>query len=159
MVYKWKSRGSYIPVPAQQVGEYLEQIEREEGAINPAILVDKSRDQQSPTHECFEWNDSIAAEEYRVVQAREVMRFIVTVAEAEEEPREVRAFYSVADKTEPSQTFYISRDKALADEEYREYILNQARNELESFRRKYEHLAELAGVVREIRLLSEAVNA
>lgn len=44
------------------------------GRITPRALVDAARDPDSPLHSFFEWDDSEAAEKYREMQARTLLR-------------------------------------------------------------------------------------
>ena len=44
------------------------------GRITPAELVAAARDESSPLHDYFEWDDGTAAEKYREMQARVMLR-------------------------------------------------------------------------------------
>jgi len=46
------------------------------GKITPRMVVDAARDDNSPLHDYFEWNDSEAAEKYREMQARTLLRSV-----------------------------------------------------------------------------------
>ena len=67
MIYKWKVAG-LMPVDAQTAGEELNRIYTKNGALNPADIVDESRPEDAPLHDCFEWRDDVAAEKYREQQ-------------------------------------------------------------------------------------------
>ncbi len=160
MVYKWKV--GKFPVTAQTAGEELERIEQDEGYIIPEAVVERSRPEDAPLHNCFEWDDSAAAEEYRKVQAREIIRYIEVVREEDEEEdveRHVRAFWSTygfdEEETEEGATAskhyaYRSINRVLDAKEHREYVLGKALRELLAFERKYRYLNEFAGVMGEI---------
>lgn len=47
---------------------------RKEGALTAADVVADARRPDSPLHELFEWDDSVAAERYRESQARSLIR-------------------------------------------------------------------------------------
>lgn len=49
---------------------------RNRGLLTPAAVVKDARNKSSPLHKLFEWNDSVAAHKYRLIQAR---KLIVTV--------------------------------------------------------------------------------
>ena len=148
MIYKWRNR-SY-PVTAQVAGEVLSTIEQEEGALTPKSIVERSREKSAALHNCFEWNNKKAAEGFRVQQARELIRHLIVVTEQEE--RETRAFINYQGDNEEGEreSVFVNIYSALNDEEQRGYILRTALREAEAFRRKYENLSELAGVIREI---------
>ena len=158
MVYKWKY--NKFPVSAQVAGEMLEEIEKQEGCLNPDLIVHYSRPQDAVLHACFEWNNPVAAEEYRKVQAREILRFITIEHQDNDQPaREIRAFWSVEDQeSETNKHQYMSFNRAFGNEEYRNYILETALKELHSFRRKYEHLNEFAGVFYEVDKIEEQLK-
>jgi len=58
-----------------QVTERLQQLERE-GRLSPNDVVDDARSPDSPLHDYFEWDDTAAAEKYRKVQARQLIRSV-----------------------------------------------------------------------------------
>ena len=144
MIYQWKQ--NRFPVEAQKAGIELERIKDKHGGIIPKTIVDESKDKKAVLHGCFEWNDTKAAEGYREVQAREIIRNIVVVKTAEETQEKevtVRAFVPVAIEEEKPKK-YITFDEAMNDEDYRSQIINQALQELIAFKNKYSQLKELA---------------
>ena len=71
MVYKPKQQyqwgdGWKPSVDANIVGGVVEQIEAENGRVTKEKFLDYSRPEDSPTHSIFEWDDSKAAEKYRL---------------------------------------------------------------------------------------------
>lgn len=146
MIYKYKAT-RYL-VPAQQAGEYLEELRRENGTLNKFILLDSSRDKDALLHGCFEWNDSKAAEAYRLDQAQHFISNIVCVmAESEEkEPMQFRAFVNVADQAHSEKGSFVPIVEALSQEGYRQIVLKNALSELKTFKEKYSQFKELAKV-------------
>lgn len=143
MIYKWKIP-NLLPVDAQTAGEELDRIYRENGRLEPARIVDESRDSAAPLHPCFEWDDVVAAEKYRQTQAQMIVRSIVTVQEKpNRELVETRAFVSVRQEYKPIEV-------VTSSEEQMQELLRTALAELMAFRRKYSILSELAGVMRAI---------
>jgi tRNA A37 N6-isopentenylltransferase MiaA len=65
----------------QIVGETLADIEDRHGIIDPHTVVDESRPEDAALHPVFEWCDEIAAEKWRVEQARRVVRSVEVVIE------------------------------------------------------------------------------
>ena len=138
-VYRWKS-GARAPVHAQVAGEVCAALE-EVGKLTPQALVDASRAEDAPLHGAFEWDDAVAAERYREVQAGHIIRSVEVVVEGSPEP--VRAFVSV---TEREATPYVSVGRVMANVDSRAALLDRARAELDAFKRKYQQLTELADV-------------
>lgn len=140
MVYQWRFS---MGIPAQEAGEELERIEREHGNITPELVLDASREESAPLHECFEWDNDVAAEKYRISQAGHIIQnLIVTNIEGHNTPP-VRAFVNVGTKQKGE---FVGISIAMQNAETRDYVLENAIRELESFRRKYRHLSELADV-------------
>lgn len=162
MIYKWKKK--IYPIEAQEVGEYLENLENRDGKLEPETIVNEARDNNALLHKCFEWNDAVAGKKYRENQARHIIQNVVTVhvnplydALSNNEIREVkikqpietRSFVSVKNEHEKRQ--YVSINTALNNEYMKNDLLESAKKDMKSFDDKYSHLAELAGVVKEIR--------
>lgn len=55
----------------------IEEMVNTLGKVAPAQIVEAARDENSPLHGVFEWDDTIAAEEHRLLQARQLIRTIV----------------------------------------------------------------------------------
>lgn len=66
-------------------------------SITPEQIVDFAKNPDSELHKCFEWNDTIAAQKYRIHQARTVMCELV-VESVEREDTQFRLFYNVGKK-------------------------------------------------------------
>ena len=72
IVAKWKEGiGFYKGISAQKVAEEIASIGE---SATPQQIVDRARDENSELHKCFEWDDSIAAENWRKQQARIIGR-------------------------------------------------------------------------------------
>lgn len=148
MIYQWKE-GSHTRLEAQIVGEELERIRiRQNGRIISEDVLREARDEASPLHPAFEWNDAHAAEAYRLEQARYLIRSIdVVVERPNEEPASVRAFVSVE---RDSDRAYTSTAHALADDDLRRQVIGQAWRELEAWRKRHAELIEFGKLFTEI---------
>lgn len=146
MVYQWKYA---LPIKAQVVGEHFEKLEKEQGCITPTIVLNSARSESSVIHDCFEWNDDIAAEEYRKEQAGRLIRNLTvkTIDETNIETVPVRAYVHMK---EGSGSTYISLKSVLSDEELTQQMLEQAKTELDAFTKKYATLKELSRVFNAI---------
>lgn len=145
VIYKWKQ--NRFPVDAQKAGEELERIQNKYNGILPKTVVDESRPEDAVLHNCFNWNDADAAEKYREIQAKEIIRNIVVIKvdEVEQEITPIRAFVSVADEDE-ERPKYISINKAMSEPDYQEQILQTALKELLAFKQKYQGLLQFKKV-------------
>lgn len=61
---------------SEKITERLRELEQENGRLLPLDVVNAARDPDSPLHSHFEWNDSDAAEKYRLMQARTLIRSV-----------------------------------------------------------------------------------
>ena len=73
----------------QVVGDTLADIENTHGVIDPHTVVDESRPEDAPLHPVFEWCDEIAAERWRVEQARRVVRSVEIIAKDPSSPTQI----------------------------------------------------------------------
>lgn len=115
MVYQFKEGGKFLRknVNPQQVGEALHSIQRDAGKLESREVLERARDAESPLHPCFTWDDGIAAEAYRLDQARSLVKSIVKVKHEGEAP--VQAYYNVVvkragDEGETRERYYQSSD-------------------------------------------------
>lgn len=140
---KWKNPGFFKEVDAEKVHAEIESL----GELYQASdIVDKARNPESELHKCFEWDDSEAAEKYRQFQARQIVDNLLIVVEREEkEPTEFRLYQSTGRGKGYAKSTVIARDI----DEYKA-LLDRALAELEAFKRRYEHIAELQNVIEEI---------
>ena len=76
----------------------LIELEQPDGSITPEVVVADASNPDSPLHGHFEWNDSKAAHQHRLQQARAILRvrFVVT-----NEETVLRVPYYVHDATAP----------------------------------------------------------
>jgi hypothetical protein len=144
MVYQWKD-GAHAVMDAQVAGEELERIRTwNNGRLEPAHVVEVSRDPAAPLHPAFEWNDESAAVAYRLNQARYIIRSIDVVVDKEKaQPAPVRAFVSVRRDEDRS---YTSIQHAMSDGELRAQVVAAALAELAAWRKRHAELVELAQI-------------
>lgn len=55
----------------------IEEMVATHGKVAPSQIVEAARDENSPLHQVFEWDDTIAAQEHRLLQARQLIRTVV----------------------------------------------------------------------------------
>ena len=152
-------RGFNFKVPAQVVGETLEGL-AQSGELTSKRFLDVSRPETASTHSMFEWDDSVAAERYRLQQATVAINSVEVqiVNEATATVTSQAAFVNVVSKAPARTGSFTPIEVALSDENMRNALLGNALNELKAFRRKYNQLSELADVFFEIKKIEQAVN-
>lgn len=141
--YKNQERGKIKMIEAQWTVQGLfkadaQKVYEEIGdmATTPQEVLEKARNENTELHKCFEWNDAIAGEKYRIQQARTVLRSLKFIPhEKVEQP--IRIFsYTPETNYKPTIQMVVNVD------EYQN-LLAQAKRELDAFRKKYNSLTEL----------------
>lgn len=166
--------GCHLSGDAQLVGNRLESIRTKCSVLTPGVVLDDARKAKSPLHQFFEWDDTTAAEQYRLRQAGHLIRSIsvtfqdmaaeserqVTlsgVAEPAPEVRAVRAFLAV--QSEDGTTGYVGTREAMADQEMRRQVLERAHRELAAVGQKWRDMSELTEVFMALDRVGELVSA
>jgi len=129
------------------VQEELEKIAKQNGGLlNPEKVVAFARNKRTALHSRFTWDDGAAAHQYRLWQARQVIR--VNAKVIEDTGEEMRVYVSL--KADRGEGGYRRLVDVMSDEERRADLLIEAKAELAVFAEKYRHLNELAAVITEI---------
>lgn len=136
MKYCWKSVG--FTANADKVGEELERIESREELTREAVL-EYAKDKKSELNKCFEWDDSIAGEKYRLQQASFVLSSISIVVS--EEPKKATRMY-VTIKNEDKKT-YKNIVSVLENEDEYKQLLDKAERDFVSYKEKYQDMVKL----------------
>lgn len=134
------------------IRDELEQIRQLHGGLlKPEDVVRFARNERTALHQEFEWDDARASAEYRLEQARKVIRVAVTILPSPHSDQEpVRAYVSVAsDRAQPGGGYRAFAD-VMTDDAMRAELVNEAIGEAKRWRRKYERLRELAPIFRAI---------
>lgn len=142
MIYKWKNF-SY-KTSADVAGEVCEELDRTVG-LTPENLVEASRPEDAPLHNEFEWDDRIAAEEFRRTQARlMICNLSIVLEEQKQEP--IRAFFSLQNGFRKNEGTYESTITIMSDNDKRKRLFDNAKRDMEAFKNKYQMLKELKDV-------------
>lgn len=152
--YEWRP-GSRVKANAQDVGRQFEQLAASEDGLTPRTVLTANTAPGTPLHDSFEWDDTEAADKYRLHQAGHFIRCIAICPEATEEspkPQSVRAFFNVnAESYEPLETIITVQDK-------KDALLRQALAELAAFQKKYSALSALQPVFKAFQEITEEVQ-
>lgn len=150
--------------------EYVRQLAAIHGHLTPQLVLDEARHKKSPLHSLFDWNDTRAAERFRVIQASKLIRRIkVTIETQPERTINVRAFVNVSQPCEPGEdaeddtptaaaSIYVTVQEALTTAPYRAQLLADCRRDITAFRSKYAALEEAAGILDAMTQFSTPTN-
>jgi hypothetical protein len=127
--------------------ETLKSLVRD-GRILPEDVVEAASEVSSPIHNNFEWDDTKAAHEHRIWQARQLITYKFKV-----EGETKQQFYNVkvVVNSEPVQG-YFTKEKVLSEREMYLHLLKEAVGEIKYWEKKYEEIKELGGVINNEKL-------
>ena len=151
--------GRQFRVSADIVGAEMERIEARDGQVTSKSLLDAGRPEESVLHSLFEWDDSKAAELYRLRQATEVITHIHIVID-EKPNTPYRAYVNIQESSgQTERGRFINVRSAMENEETRRIVLNMAISEAKRFSQKYANYKELSEVFEAIERVAERMKA
>jgi hypothetical protein len=126
----------------------LDRVQRDHGGIlYPKDVVEAARPKKSPLHDEFEWDNTVAAERWRMEQARHLIRVFVNVIE--EGHSETRVYVALSSDRSGGGG-YRATVNVLSNKGLREVMLSDALEDMRSFKAKYLAIKELAAVFAEM---------
>jgi len=157
----WKS-GSQFKVDVEVAYQEVERIRAKNGGNATAeAVVEAAKSKRNPLHGEFEWDDAAAANEFRLVQARSLLRSIHVIRDDTPSDRPQRVYEVVTIRQENEakpKKVYQSVEEIMADPDSRAELLARALSELVAWQRRYRNLQELAVVFRAAEKLLETVE-
>jgi hypothetical protein len=118
------------------------------GLLLPEDVVKAAKIKTSPLHKHFEWDNTRAAAEYRLWQARQLISVCVQILPGVTEP--VSCFTSLStDRSNGGG--YRTTVAVCSNAELREQMLQDALHDLNTLQRRYAHLRQLTEVFSAIR--------
>ena len=135
------------------IAELKKLAKKHGGQVDPVHVVEAARSAKSPLHKYFTWDNTEAARRWRILEARNLLRVVVVCTG--ESPEPVNVFVSLKpDRVEGGGGYRCVTD-ILDDDALYAQMLKDAFEDLEYFRRKYNSLKELRGIMGEISRLLE----
>lgn len=136
---KWKCPQYFNGADAQKVYEEIGDTN-----ISAKEILEKAKDPKSELHKCFEWDDKKAAEKWRLQQAKTlVCNLVFEMPDEKDEP--IRVFHITTE-----QSVYKPTKMILQQPDEYQSLLNNAKAELQAFKRKYKILQELEEIFEKI---------
>lgn len=128
---------------AQEIGDTLESLGKD---FTPKDVIRAAAEPGSPLNRFFEWDDSKAAVEYRLNQARSLIQRVKIVVQVKGEKIQTRAFHNVDvvvhNKLVPR---YVSLKTVKTDRNLADQVIAQALRELKDWNRKYKEYSDVLG--------------
>lgn len=121
-----------------------------DGVLRPEDVVEFARNERTALHGDFQWDDTAAAQQFRVWQARQVIRLTITVVDSPAGKHSIPMYVSlVTDRQKPGGGYRPLVD-VMSSVDMRDELLRQALNELKTVKKKYQQLQELRPIFRAI---------
>lgn len=119
--------------------------ESNSGILKAVDVIEFAKDPKTALHSRFEWDDTQAGHQYRLIQARHIIKQVyITIPEREN--IEYQVFVSMPDDRKLPDGGYRTLVDVMSDEEMRKKLLAQAYAEFKLWQKKYQQLKELVPV-------------
>lgn len=135
--FKEFDEGSITP---QDAGDELTRIQAEHGCLTPQAVVDESRPDDAPLHPAFEWNDAVAGERYRHIQASDLIKTVEVIKPSVDESKPEPVYVNVNRNAQRQQSVV----EAVKSPEMFQSAFMQACERLIAAERAVERLQEIA---------------
>lgn len=138
--------------PDRKVREALDDImmNDERGQLRPEAVVEHAVSPKSAIHHCFTWDDRRASHNWRLHEARVLIRTYTVVIDQDPTPIKTRAYVSLR-SARVQGTGYTPIRRVLSDATMHAELLQNALQVLEEAERRYGHLMELRAIFQEVR--------
>ncbi len=146
-----------VGVPADVVVTEFERINDEMGGVTPQVVLDAARPDDAPLHPVFMWDDSQAAERYRLWQARDLVRAVHVIGDDGEDRGS--AFIRVTVNDDDGGSVYKPMSEVVNDESLFKSALSGLHAKLSGAKQAIVYLeqeAKRAGQNKNHRALSKA---
>lgn len=145
-----------IPIMKIKTAAILRKLAKTNGGLlTPEAVVEFARPKTSPLHKRFLWDDTEAAHQYRLWQARQMISVTVRYVDMDGKRTPTRVFVSLSPDRDRRHGGYREMVDVLSDSSLRKQMLNDAVNEMELFEMKYQTLNELSKLFKVSKQLRE----
>lgn len=128
---------------ANRIGTFLDKTFGDE-SFTPEQVVEHARPKDSPIHQDFDWDKSVAAKKWNLHQARQLIGNVLLIEEREGEKISSRAYHHVIERSLMGKSsVYISDHVVWEREELAAQVIERAKREFVNWQRRYENYSEL----------------
>jgi hypothetical protein len=149
--FAWRTPHFYQGIDPDEVARELEDIKEENGLLTPSLVVERARDSMSVLHACFEWNDTTAAEKYRLQQARTLILNVQVIVKHSEP----QIFLVQIENKEGKKTY---EDVELVTEEAACLVMANALKDLKAWMKRYNELKDRLPLSKVFSAVDEALR-
>lgn len=151
--YQWKIASLAKGIDPQKAIEEIEKIESLFGSITPETILEASSDESSVLHSLFQWDDSKAAHQFRLQQARTILNNVQVKVISNGEERVIPVFEIV--KAEGERVY---KSIQVMSKDDIEYVMMSAKREIVSLRNKLSVYQDFNKVVGYLDLANESLS-
>ena len=135
---------------SQAIQKELEIIaSKEKGVLYPADVVKFAENPKTELHGHFCWDDTEAAEQWRLHQARMLISIQVKILRPGKKP--IMAWFNARKTRHSEDGGYKAIERVLNDKTMKALMLKEAYEEMNYFIGKYRAITEVAGVISEMK--------
>lgn len=140
-----------VPIDRQveALGDLARLVESQ-GRLTPAAVVDVARPEASALHGCFEWRDDVAAEQFRLHQARALIRVVMVRHSSDPAHQARRAFVSVHERDDVADSYQPARTIAVSSAS-REALYERFLEEVDALLQRFAPVPQIHGWLEELR--------
>jgi hypothetical protein len=138
----------YRGAPQPVVAEILRLRDEHAGEITERIIVDAAADPASPLHEHFTWDNDLAADGFRMVQARLLVNRVKIHIVEGETLRIMPAFVSITNDT--GKRVRIGSERAVANPSLLGQVMAETRTQIRGLRNRLSAFDEAQHVVSQL---------
>lgn len=140
---EWKIKGIF----KADAGKVYQEINSIGEEYTPESIVEYAENPFTELHKCFEWDDEIAANKFRLEQARKICRCLVITTQTKK--GEIVKVRVISNSGENDSLYRPTVRMVKNDDQYLN-LLNQAKAELIQFKKRYSIIRELDSIFEEI---------
>lgn len=152
IVWKEGMGSFYNGVKAEDIVYELNKISTE--SITPEQVLNAARDKKSIMHQFFEWNDTVAAEKYRKMQAQQLILKIAYVKD-EKDTQQKRYYHNISYSTGE----YHPVEYVFQHEDAYSMLKKRAIDYLRNAEKKFAEIEELQSVWHLIKQVLDDIDA
>ena len=146
--YQW-AKGARVKADANEVGVVFEELQARNEVLDEHEVLVAARHVDSPMHDCFEWDNTKAAYEHRLSQARYLIRKLCVVVE-KDDFRPIRAYVSVQKPDEVDRD-YVAVSRVMNSDDLLAEACQTLLKKLEGITLQYQHFVRVATILRATR--------
>lgn len=124
----------------------LDRIHERTGTLTPQAVLDEARKKSSPLHAHFTWDNSAAAQKFRLLEAAMLIRTVRVRVSYEEETHRAPAFLLPV----RGESNYRKTEDVMSNTELSSAMLDLARAELAAFKKRFGTLQALQSLLSAI---------